>query len=391
MPDDGRFLGPTRYHRQMLLPGIGPEGQERLARARALVVGCGALGSVIVDTLARAGVGALAIVDRDVVEVTNLQRQVLFNEADVAAGVPKAEAAKRAVAAINRQVRVDAHVDDFNWRNAEVLVEGAEVILDGLDNFETRYLLNDLAVKHGLPYVYGGAVGTTGVSMTVLPHPAAAGPRAPTERLVGWAADASTPCLRCVFPEAPPPGSSPTCDTAGVLGPVVNMIASHQAAQAIKLLTGNLEAVDRSLLSVDVWTNETRRFDVSEARAAGACPCCGEGSFTYLEGASTSTTISLCGRNAVQITPAAAPAAGVTATATAAPATVIDLTTAAARLAPHGTFICNTFLLRGTLSAERGPTGDPIELTLFPNGRAIIKGTPETEMARSIYAKYVGA
>ncbi len=391
MPDDGRFLGPDRYHRQMLLPGIGPEGQERLARARALVVGCGALGSVIVDTLARAGVGALAIVDRDVVEVTNLQRQVLFDEADVAAGVPKAEAAKRAVAAINRQVRVDAHVDDFNWRNAEVLVDGADVILDGLDNFETRYLLNDLAVKHGLPYVYGGAVGTTGVSMTVLPHPAAACPRAATGRLVRWAADASTPCLRCVFPEAPPPGSSPTCDTAGVLGPVVNMIASHQAAQAIKLLTGNLDAVDRSLLSVDVWTNETRRFDVSEARAAGACPCCGEGSFTYLEGASTSTTISLCGRNAVQITPAAAPAAGVTATATAAPATVIDLTTAAARLAPHGTFTCNAFLLRGTLSAERGPTGDPIELTLFPNGRAIIKGTPEPEMARSIYAKYVGA
>jgi molybdopterin-synthase adenylyltransferase len=369
-----------RYHRQMLLPGIGQAGQRRLREAHALVVGCGALGSCIVDALARAGIGALTIVDRDIVELTNLQRQVLYDEADVAQHMPKAEAARIKVNRINSQVQVHSHVDDFNYRNASRYAKGCDLILDGLDNFETRYLLNDLAVARGMPYIYGGAVGVTGVSFAVLPHPA--------EREAGfggritWEAPQSTPCLRCIFPEAPPPGSSPTCDTAGVLGPIVSIIAAHQVTQAIKLITGNLASLDRSLLSIDLWTNEQRRFDVSAARAGNDCPCCVRGRFEFLEGGATSATTSLCGRNAVQITPAMA---GVDLHMAA-----INLPDMAARLTPHGSFACNKFMLRGEFADERNDHDEPIELTLFPNGRAIIKGTTEPEVARAIYAKYVG-
>jgi adenylyltransferase/sulfurtransferase len=370
------FTTDERYHRQMLLPWIGADGQRRLRDAHALVVGCGALGCAIVDALARAGVGTLTIVDRDVVEVTNLQRQVLFDERHAADGVPKAEAAKTRVAAINRNVKVDARVEDFGPRVAEARIDGVDVILDGLDNFETRYLLNDLAVKHGVPYVYGGAVGTTGVALAILPHPDARSSAA-RPRTVAWTAEASTPCLRCVFPEPPAPGTAPTCDTAGVLGPVVALVAAHQSAQALKLLAGAVDAVDRALVSVELWTNETRRFDVSAARSA-ACPCCGAGTFAWLEGAAGSRTTALCGRNAVQISP---PPNG---------AAALDLAAAATRLAAHGTFVTSDHLLRGVFARERSPDGRPIELMLFHDGRAIIKGTPEPEAARSIYARYVG-
>lgn len=374
------MLNLARYHRQMLLPGIGEAGQQRLLAAHALVVGCGALGTVLADALARAGVGTLTIVDRDIVELTNLQRQVLYDEADVEAGMPKAEAAKAKLQRINSQVKVHAHVDDFNHTNAERLAEGADIILDGLDNFETRYLLNDLAVARGLPYIYGGAVGTSGVSMAVLPH--VESPQSEellAHRALNWEPRHATPCLRCVFPEAPPPGASPTCDTAGVLGPVVQMIATHQAIQAIKLLTGNIDALDRSLLSIDAWMNEIRRFDVSDARntAGEGCPCCVQKRFEFLDGTASSAAVSLCGRNAVQITPTGNGR--------------IDLNAAAARLGAHGTFTANRFLLRGAFSHEQGENQQPIELTLFPNGRAIIKGTTEPETARIIYAKYVGA
>lgn len=366
-----------RYHRQMLLPGIGEAGQRRLRESHALVVGCGALGSVIIDTLARAGVGRLTIVDRDVVELTNLQRQVLYDEADVAAGTPKAHAAKSRIAKINSEVAVHAHADDFSHRNAMKFIPGADIILDGLDNFETRYLLNDLAVMHGLPYVYGGAVSTTGVALVVLPHSAMRQAGNPSR--VKWSDAEASPCLRCVFPEAPPPGASPTCDTAGVLGPVVMTIAAHQAAQATKLLTGNLEATDRSLLSIDLWTNETRRFDVSTMRTA-ECPCCGRGQFDFFNGASGSAAISLCGRNAVQINPTRTIADG-----------ELNLAALAGQLASHGRFAFNGFLLRGEFARERSQKGEPIELALFPNGRAIIKGVTEPDAARSIYAKYIGS
>lgn len=369
-----------RYHRQMLLPGVGESGQERLLESHALIVGCGALGTMIADTLARAGLGELTIVDRDTVEPTNLQRQVLFDEQDVAQRIPKAEAARLKLGRINSDVTVHAHVDDFNHRNAERLAEGADLILDGLDNFETRYLLNDLAVRLGLPYLYGGAVATGGMSMPILPHPdhRAAEPK---RARVRWTAAEATPCLRCVFPDAPAPGVTATCDTAGVLGPAVSIIAAHQATQAIKLLTGNLAALDRTLLSIDVWTNETRRFNVSGARSADRCPCCGRGELVYLAGRAGSTTTALCGRNAVQITPDRATGAGAT----------LDLAALAERLARHGRFEHNGYLLHGLFSGETGGAGDPVELTLFPDGRAIIKGTPEPETARSIYARYVGS
>jgi adenylyltransferase/sulfurtransferase len=354
----------ARYHRQMLIQGIGEHGQRRLAEARVLVVGCGALGSVGADMLARAGVGYLRIVDRDIVDETNLQRQVLFDEDDVARDVPKAEAAKTKLGRINSQVTIDAHVDDFNHRNAQQLAEGIDLLFDGLDNFQTRYLLNDLAVKTGRPYVYGGAVGTTGMSMPILPQE--------------WTREYATPCLACIFPQAPPPGTSPTCDTVGVLAPVVAAVAAHQVAQTLKLLTGNVAAVDRTLLSIDLWSNTTSRLDVGPAPTTDACRCCGQRHFEYLQGESQWHVSTLCGRNAVQIVPGD-------------DVPPLPLESLAAKLTAHGRFKQNEYLLHGQLDQERGPQGMPIELTLFPNGRAIVKGTTEPEIARSIYARYVGS
>lgn len=350
-----------RYHRQMLLPAIGEAGQQRLARSHALIVGCGALGSVIADSLCRAGVGRLTIVDRDVVERTNLQRQVLFDERDAVSAAPKAEAARRRLAAINSCVQIVAHVDDFNARNAERYAEGADILLDGLDNFEARYLLNDLAVKRSIPYVYGGAVSTTGMSFTFMPG--------------------GQPCLRCLFPDPPPPGTAATCDTAGVLGPAVGIIALHQSTQAIKLLSRNPEAVDRFMLSIDVWTNELRRFDMRGAQQAD-CVCCAQRRFDFLDGRTAAGAVSLCGRNAVQINPWMSgdleqPS--------------IDLHAVAARLAAHGSFQLSDNMLRGVFRDEKSEAGEPMQMMLFSNGRAIMTGTPNTDVARSLYAKYVGS
>jgi molybdopterin-synthase adenylyltransferase len=374
----------ARYHRQMLLQGIGEAGQRRLGESTALLVGCGALGTVIADALTRAGVGRLVIVDRDIVELTNLQRQILFDEENVEHHTPKAIAAKAKLERINSQVRIDAHVDDFNAANALRFADGADIIVDGLDNFETRYLLNDLAVSHGLPYVYGGAVGTTGMSMTVLPHPQHR--RGDSPGRITWDEDESTPCLRCVFPDAPPPGSAATCDTAGVLGPVVSMIAAHQAAEAIKLMTGHISAISRSLLSVDVWANRVQQFNVASARNA-SCPCCCQGRFDSLEGGAIAMATSLCGRGAVQINPSAAAGDGGRTGRNGA----IDLAALAERLRPHGTFEADEHLLRGRLAAEQGASGEPIDLLVFATGRAIIRGTDSPDRARSIYARYIGS
>jgi adenylyltransferase/sulfurtransferase len=360
----------------MLLPGIGENGQTRLRESHALVIGCGALGTMIVDALARAGVGTLTIVDRDVVELTNLQRQILFNEEDVRNGTPKALAAKTKISHVNSQVTVHAHVDDFSHRNFERFVSNVDLIVDGLDNFETRYLLNDIAVSRGTPYIYGGAVATTGVTMPVLPSSAMRRTKSPSN--ITWTEDQSTPCLRCVFPEAPPPGTTPTCDTAGVLGPAVAIIAAIQSAQAIKLLTGNIQALDRSLFSIDVWTNEFRRFDINAAKNTD-CPCCARGEFEFLQGDTGSTALSMCGRNAVQVSPAASIEVN------------MNLPDLAARLAPHGSFTHNEYLMRGSLRSERNSKGECIELTVFSNGRVIIKGVNEPEAARTIYARYIGA
>lgn len=357
----------ARYHRQMLLPEIGRTGQERLVASHAAVIGCGALGSCIADGLARAGVGRLTIVDRDLLELTNLQRQVLYDEEDLADNLPKAEAARRRLVRINSTIAVDAIVDDVNASNVESIISEAQVIVDGLDNFETRYLLNDVAVKSGIAYVYGGAVATHGMTATFLPHAPPAG-----RALREWDEFAG-PCLRCVFDAAPPAGSTLTCDTAGVLGPAVGVIANMQAAEAIKILAGRFDAVSRDLTTIDVWRGEQQRLNLTGAWRAGECACCGQGRFEHLAGEFAGATASLCGREAVQIVPRTT--------------SKIDFALLAARLEAHGKVEHNRFLLRAHVRDSAGP----IDLTVFANGRAIIKGTSRPEVARGIYAKYVGS
>lgn len=359
----------ARYHRQMLLPGFGEDGQRALRSSTALVLGCGALGSVAADLLARAGVGHLVIVDRDFVELTNLQRQVLFDEHDVADAIPKAEAAKRRLARVNSQVEITAVVDDVNPGNIERFAAGAGVVVDGLDNFETRYLANDLAVKRGIPYVYGGAVGTVGAAFAILPHTAARD--APWET----AADGgrATPCFRCLFEEAPPPGMSPTCDTVGVLGSAVGIVASFEAAEALKVLTGNFDRVCSTMLNVDLWANMIVQLDVGSAYELGDCPCCKHRRFDFLDGEAGSGTTTLCGRDAVQLTHKQG-------------AAKLDLEQVAERLRAHGEVKAGGFMLRAALT-ERG---QPYVLSLFPDGRAIVHGTSDPSVARSVYAKYVG-
>lgn len=347
-----------RYHRQMLLPGFGPEGQTRLRDARMLLVGCGALGCSIADLLVRAGIGTLTIVDRDVVELTNLQRQTLFDTTDAEAGLPKAEAARRRLARINPGVRVNALARDFTAANASSIAETAAdnqslVLLDGTDNFETRYLLNDLAVQRRWPYIYGGAVGTGGMAMTIIP---------------------GSPCLRCIFDE--PPTSTPTCDTAGVLGPIISIVAAHQASDAIKLALSRPDLLAGGLHQFDLWTNRHRHLNAGAPRAD--CPCCGLRQFEFLDGDRSGAAAALCGQNAVQVTPSTQ--------------SEIDLAAYATRLAPHGAFTrMGDLLLRGTLTRERSETGEPYSLTLFADGRAIVRGTSRPEIARAVYARYIGA
>lgn len=361
----------ARYHRQTLLPGIGIEGQKKLRDSTALVIGCGALGTVIANMLGRAGVGHLIIVDRDFIELTNLQRQILFDEDDVAQAIPKAEAAKRKLATINSQVKVTAVVDDVNHTNIEALchVDGkkVDIIVDGLDNFETRFILNDVAVKLGIPYVYGGAVGTVGMSYAILPH---------TEKgdTIWEQKGVATPCIRCIFEQAPPPGMNPTCDTAGVLGPVVSIVANYQSIEAIKILTGNWDVINQTMISIDVWENTTKQFKVKRAYDVGNCICCKRHDYEFLNGKFGSSTTTLCGRNAVQLSQKLA-------------GNKLDFEEIAGRLRSHGKVVANKFMVR----AEIVDNGEPYEITLFNDGRAIVKGTKEANTARSIYAKYVGA
>src|SRR6478609_3599916 len=271
-----------RYSRQMRFYGIGEAGQLKLLASRVTLCGCGALGTVLANVLVRAGVGFIRVVDRDFVEPSNLQRQVLFDEADVANNLPKSEAAAVKLRQINSTVTVEPVVADIDRTNIEDLCRDADLILDGSDNFEVRYLINDAAVKHGKPWVYGGAVGSQGMSMTIIPG--------------------ETPCLRCVFEAAPNPGDVGTCETAGVLGPTVNIVASYQAAEALKLLSGNRDAISRELLILDVWENTNRRVKVAPLKGRkGGCPCCAKRTFEWLEGAHGTQTTTLCGRNAVQV------------------------------------------------------------------------------------------
>ena len=358
----------ARYHRQMLLPGFGEDGQRRLQDSTVVVLGCGALGTVAVDMLARAGVGHLVIVDRDFIELTNLQRQVLFDERDVAEAIPKAEAAKRKIGRINSQVKVTAVVDDINHTNIERYADGADVIVDGLDNLETRYLANDLAVKSGRPLVYGAAVGMTGMAFPILPH---------TSGEAAWESPGdslATPCFRCLFEEAPPPGTSPTCDTIGVISSAVAIVANFQVAETLKILTGNFDHVSRTLLMLDLWANDIQQLNVANAYESSDCPCCKNREFEYLDGKAGSSAASLCGRNAVQLRHRQQ-------------ADGVDIAALAKRLRAHGEVSANEFMLRTHITDGN----KKYEITLFPDGRAIIKGTDEPGVARSIYAKYVGS
>jgi len=359
----------ARYQRQMLLPGFGTDGQRRLGTSTALILGCGALGSVAAEMLSRAGVGHLVIADRDVVELTNLQRQVLFDEQDVADGLPKAEAAKRRIQETNSEIRVTAIVDDINHTNIERFASGVDVLVDGLDNFETRYLANDLAVKRGIPYLYGAAVGTTGMAFTVLPH--GDGSRA-WENIGGR--NLATPCFRCLFEEPPPPGTTPTCDTSGVIGSAIGIIANYEVTEALKVLTGNYDRVNRRLLSIDLWANESMQLGVGKAREQSDCPCCKGRRFDYLDGTAGSSAASLCGRNAIQLRHRQRPEG-------------VDLAGLAERLRGQGRVRASEFMLLVDITDGN----KDYEITVFPDGRAIVKGTDDASVARSLYARFIGA
>ena len=334
--------GFDRYSRQLLFAGIGPVGQQKLLDARVTLVGCGALGSFQAAALARAGVGNIRIVDRDYVELSNLQRQWLFDENDAAEAAPKAVAAKRQIARLNSTLHVDAAIADLTAANADELLEGSEIVLDGTDNFETRYLLNDYCVRAGIPWIYGGAVGSYGITMPVVPG--------------------RTSCFACVYPK-PPSGAQPTCETAGVLGSATALVAALQVSAAMKWIVSG--EAPTGITTVDVWSGEIRR--VEQPPPDLACRACGRRDFAWLE-SRRRTPISMCGRDAVQIHELTRP---------------VDLAELAARLRPLGQVRCNEFALRFETP--------PWLLTVFPDGRVIVKGTTDAAVARSLYARYIGA
>lgn len=336
-----------RYLRQTIFPGIGQEGQQKLFDARVVIVGCGATGTVIANHLARTGVGHLTVVDRDFIELNNLQRQLLFDEQDLAENLPKAAAAERKLRAINSDIEVRGVVTDVNAENIEALIDGATVVMDGTDNFETRYIVNDACIKHNIPWIYTGAVATYGMSQTIIPG--------------------QTACLRCLFEEVPPPGASATCDTAGVVGPLVSAMASLSATEAIKLIVGQGE-LNRGIIHFDVWYNSFEQFEGSGPREN--CPACRQHNFEFLNQEKGGHVTNLCGRNAVQIRQTGIGR--------------LDLASIAERLAAVGDITAqNNYLLRFTVNGY--------EITLFADARAIIKGTEDESVARGLYAKYVGA
>ncbi|HSK63881.1 MAG TPA: ThiF family adenylyltransferase [Pyrinomonadaceae bacterium] len=335
-----------RYSRQILFDGIGEEGQRKLIAAQVLIVGCGALGTAHAEALCRAGVGRLRIVDRDFVEPSNLQRQTMFTESDAEKRLPKAIAAANHLRQINSDIAIESHVADVNYANVEQLIDGCDLVLDGTDNFATRYLINDACVKHETNWVYGAAVGSYGVTMTIRPH--------------------QTACLRCVFEEAPPAASAPTCDTAGVIMPIISLVSAVQVAETLKLLTGHFEDLHGSLMQFDVWRNEWRKIGLGAPQAD--CLTCGLGQYESLEPTSPETAAVLCGRDAIQISPSQP--------------TTVNFRSLAERLRPAGDVKFNEYLLRFK-------TG-PFELTVFQDARSIVRGTDEIATARSLYAKYIG-
>jgi len=336
-----------RYSRQILFRGVGPEGQRKLGQARVALVGCGATGSALAAMLARAGVGKLRIIDRDYVEASNLQRQSLFDESDAESSMPKALAAARAIARFNSDIQVDGQATDLTPENVDEMLGDFPLLLDATDNFETRYLINDYAVKHHVPWIYTAAVGAYAVTMNIIPG--------------------ETACLSCVFPQAPQ-GMVETCDTSGILAPAVNLAASVAGIEAMKFLTGARERIRTTLLSFDLWTND--HAEISAARQNPECRTCVRGEFPHLAGEGR-PHITLCGRNSVQIHEQHRP---------------IKFSELEMKLKPHGKVKHNDFILKFWPA-----TAGEHEMTLFPDGRAIIKGTTDTAVARSLYARFVGS
>lgn len=335
-----------RYSRQILFDGIGRAGQERLRHSRVLIVGSGALGTAQAETLARAGVGSLRIVDRDFVESSNLQRQTMFTERDASERLPKAVACVNHLAEINPEVETESIIAHVGRGNIESLIAGCDLVLDATDNFATRYLINDACLKHQINWIYGAAVGSYGVTMTVRPH--------------------RSPCLRCVFPDPPPPASAPTCETAGVIMPIISMVAAVQTTEALKLLTGNESALHESLMQFDVWRNDWRRIALSQPNED--CPSCALGHYDFLAAEESEHVAVLCGREAVQISPLKG--------------NKLDLASLAERLRAVGTVQLNPYLLRLRVGEY--------ELSVFQDARAIVRGTDDTAIARNLYAKYIG-
>jgi adenylyltransferase/sulfurtransferase len=333
-----------RYARQVRFPGLGANGQSALSASQVAIVGCGALGGLQAETLARAGAGSIVLIDRDFVETSNLQRQFLFSEQDAAEALPKAIAAERRLRHINSEIRIRGIVADLDSASIHELLEGADLILDATDNFETRFLINDFAVARNVPWIYGAAVGSYGLMMPILPG--------------------HTACLRCIYPD-PPSGIQPTCETAGVLGSITTLIASLQAGEALKILSGHPELVRRTIVRADSWSGGIR--EVPAPAKDIACPACAQHQFPWLNG-SRRAPISLCGRNAVQIHERARP---------------LDLAALRQRLEGLGKVMANEFALRFF--------HDPFEMTVFPDGRAIVKGTTDLGIARSVYARYIGS
>jgi adenylyltransferase/sulfurtransferase len=335
-----------RYSRQIRFSPIGEAGQEKLTSSRVLIIGLGALGTVTADQIVRAGVGFVRLVDRDFVELSNLQRQSLFDEDDIRKNLPKAVAAETKLRAVNSSVRIESKVDDVNPSNIEDYIGDVDLVLDALDNFETRFVVNDACAKQRKPWIYTAAVGSYGLVMPIIPG--------------------TTPCLRCLLGSLPAPGSSPSCETAGVVAPITHIIASMQVAEALKFLTGNLDPANIRLTAYDVWSHRFQRIEVGSDSMAG-CAVCSFGKFEYLQG-NPLRTITLCGRNAVQLIP------GVKGD--------IDFEQLSKSIAAFGQVQFNDFLLRCS--------SPPYEITLFKDGRAIVKGTEEASTARSLYSKMIG-
>ncbi|MFQ5685725.1 MAG: ThiF family adenylyltransferase [Candidatus Scalindua sp.] len=337
-----------RFSRQILFQHIGGECQKVLIDSYAVVVGCGALGTVSSSYLTRAGIGHIRIIDRDFIEESNLQRQILFDENDISEGLPKAIAAQRKLRKINNKANIEGIVTDVNYSNIEELTKDADIIIDGADNFETRFLINDFCIKNNIPWIYGACIGSKGLTMNIIP---------PT-----------TPCLRCVFETMPQMGTFPTCDTAGVIGPIAGIIGSIQATEAIKILTGKYESANKTLIEINVWDTKVKQIDVSDLRSLNDCPTCKLHTYKFLEAEDGVMVTLLCGKNAVQVM--------------CRNTSNIDLVQLAKRLASISDVSSNAFMLKFKVKDN--------EFTVFPDGRAIITGTNDLSTAKSLYSKYLG-